>query len=218
MRISRHGYKELLVLFLACLALFLISIRYIPILSPVPVVLFVFFLAFFRDPEREVPSDPGLLVSPADGTVADIEEVPEDNELNTKCVRIGIFLSVFNVHVNRAPCKARVEGMRYETGSFHNAMSDDAARENESNTVHLSHEKSNVLVKQIAGFLARRIVCTLEEGDRVARGERIGMIKFGSRTELYVPLSDDPTVTVEEGDAVTGGESVLVQFEEEQTA
>jgi phosphatidylserine decarboxylase len=216
MRISRHGYRELLVLFLACLALFLLSIRYVMVLAPVPVGLFLFFLSFFRDPERKVPSEDGILVSPADGTVADIQEVQEEDELDTKCLRIGIFLSVFNVHVNRSPGTGRVEGTRYENGSFHNAMSEDAAKENESNTIHVRNEDSTFLVKQIAGLLARRIVCTLQEGDRVARGERIGMIKFGSRTELYVPLSEDPTVNVEEGDGVTGGETILVQFEEEQ--
>lgn len=215
MRITRHGYRELLVLFLACLALFLVSLKYVMVLAPVPVVLFVFFLSFFRDPDRDVPSEPGVLVSPADGTVADIREVQEEQELGTKCLRIGIFLSVFNVHVNRSPGKGQVERTRYETGSFHNAMSEDAADENESNTVHVRNENSTFLVKQIAGLLARRIVCTLEPGDQVARGERIGMIKFGSRTELYVPLSEDPTLNVDEGDGVTGGETILVQFEQE---
>ncbi len=209
MSISEHGYRELLVVFIACLILVMICVRYVPVLSVVPALFFLFSLYFFRDPDRNVPDEPGVLVSPADGTVADIENVFEDQFLEEKCVRIGIFLSIFNVHVNRSPGEGRVEREVYKEGAFHNAMSEKASRENESNTVLINGPSSKFIVKQIAGLIARRIVCTKKTGDDVARGERIGMIKFGSRTELYVPRSTNPDVRVEEGDTVTGGETIL---------
>lgn len=215
MKLSEHGYRELLVIFIVCLAVGLICVRYLPVLAVIPGGFFLFCLSFFRDPDRSIPQEPGILVSPADGTVADVKEVEEEQVLNERCVRIGIFLSVFNVHVNRSPGAGEVKHIQYQRGEFHNAMSEKAAEENESNAVSVSSRSVSYAVKQIAGLIARRIVCTLEEGDQVERGQRIGMIKFGSRTELYVPAEADPTVVVEEGDTVKGGETILVQLNEE---
>lgn len=215
MKLSEHGYRELLVIFIICLAVGLICVRYLPVLAVIPGLFFLFCLSFFRDPDRSIPQEPGILVSPADGTVADVKEVEEEQVLEERCVRIGIFLSVFNVHVNRSPGAGQVKNIQYQSGEFHNAMSDKAAEENESNAVSMSSRSVSFAVKQIAGLIARRIVCTLEEGDQVERGERIGMIKFGSRTELYVPVEADPTVVVDEGDTVKGGETILVKLNEE---
>jgi phosphatidylserine decarboxylase len=177
----------------------------------------VFLFAFFRDPERAVPGDGSSVVSPADGTVSDITELAHDELLGEPAVRIGIFLSVFNCHVNRAPLAGRVLETRYKKGKFINAMRHDAAStQNESNTIVLAEVgggKPVAVVKQIVGAIARRIVCTVKEGDAVSRGQRIGMIKFGSRTELYLPKRLKPRVTVQVGQKVSGASIVVAVIE-----
>jgi phosphatidylserine decarboxylase len=182
------------------------------VLLVLPVLIWLF--AFFRDPQRAIPDAPGAIVSPADGTVSDIITIDHDELLGGPAVRIGIFLSVFNVHVNRSPCEGRVILTRYKRGKFVNAMSHGkASSENESNTIVLAgpmgDDRPIAVVKQIVGLIARRIVCTVHEGDRVGRGQRIGMIKFGSRTELYLPAWLQPHVTVTVGQKVRGGADVL---------
>ncbi len=177
----------------------------------------VFLFAFFRDPERAMPGDGSSVVSPADGTVSDITELAHDELLGEPAVRIGIFLSVFNCHVNRAPLAGRVLETRYKKGKFINAMRHDAAStQNESNTIVLAEVgggKPVAVVKQIVGAIARRIVCTVKEGDAVSRGQRIGMIKFGSRTELYLPKRLKPRVTVQVGQKVSGASIVVAVIE-----
>jgi len=214
MGLSRHGTRELVAIGLACGALALLSVWYVPYLLPIPVLIFLFSLCFFRDPERSIPADDNILVSPADGTVADVREIDEDGVLNTRCLRIGIFLSIFDVHVNRCPDGGRVDSMQYREGAFHNAMSDEAAAENEAHRIGFRGTTVDFAVRQIAGLIARRIVCTLEPDQEIERGERLGMIKFGSRTELFVPLHAEPTAMVEEGDSVRGGETVLVRVDD----
>jgi phosphatidylserine decarboxylase len=171
-----------------------------------PVLLAAFFLWFFRDPKREVPSGPGLVVSPADGVVTSVEPIstPSGDKL-----RLSVFLSVFDVHVNRSPLAGVIREVRYEKGLFLNAMNPASADRNEQNTVVVADPGSNVEVafKQIAGLLARRIVFNKRVGDRVERGERVGLIKFGSRVDVLLP--GDATVTVKKGDRVKGGASVL---------
>jgi phosphatidylserine decarboxylase len=182
------------------------------ILLPVLVWLF----AFFRDPERQVPAEQHVMVSPADGTVTDITEIEHDDLLGGPAVRVGIFLSIFNVHVNRSPCEGRVTKVIYRRGRFINAMSHArASEENESNTVVLAEphgQRPIAVVKQIVGLVARRIVCTARVDDVVQRGERIGMIKFGSRTELIVPKWLAPQVAVSVGQKVQGAADVLVKL------
>jgi phosphatidylserine decarboxylase len=154
------------------------------------------------------------MVSPADGTVSDITRL-EDCDLvgGGPAVRIGIFLSVFNVHVNRSPCDGAVASITYKKGKFINAMSHaQASSDNESNTIVLNEPGTTqpvCAVKQIVGLIARRIVCTPKVGQTVTRGERIGMIKFGSRTELYLPMHLDPQILVKEGDKVRGALDIL---------
>src|SRR5262245_21925448 len=188
-RFTRHGFREMLI---GSLVLIVIAIglgwAWWPLaLITLPVLIWLF--AFFRDPERAVPADQHIMVSPADGKVSDITELPNHELLGGPCVRVGIFLSVFNVHINRAPCDGRVVQVIYKRGKFINAMSHNQASElNESNTVVMCEpagERRVAVVKQIVGLIARRIIFTAEDGDLLKRGQRIGMIKFGSRTELY---------------------------------
>jgi len=171
----------------------------------VPCVLLAgFFLWFFRDPEREIPSEAGAIVSPADGKVTDVSVVTVDG---TSRLRISIFLSVFDVHVNRSPMAGVIREIRYQPGKFLNAMDAKSAEENEQNIVTVEGEGQTVVFKQIAGLLARRIVFSKKVGEVVGRGERVGLIKFGSRTDLLLDAS--ATLLVKVGDHVKGGSSVL---------
>ena len=177
----------------------------------VPVLVWLF--AFFRDPERKVPVEQDAVVSPADGKVSDITEIEHDELIGGPAVRVGIFLSVFNVHVNRSPCDGRVVSVAYRQGKFINAMNHgQASDQNESNTIVLAEpkgERNIAVVKQIVGLIARRIVCTVEKGETLQRGQRIGMIKFGSRTELTLAKWLDPKIQVKIGDMVRGASDVI---------
>src|SRR5208283_1158702 len=171
----------------------------------VPVwLLTAFFLWFFRDPERQIPTLPGALVSPGDGKVTDVSVVTSGG---TPRHRISIFLSVFDVHVNRSPIAGVIRDVRYRRGKFLNAMSGHSAEENEQNIVTVEGEGRVVIFKQIAGLIARRIVFNFKVGDRVARGERVGLIKFGSRVDVL--FDHDAAIQVKPGDRVKGGATVL---------
>lgn len=167
-------------------------------------VLAAFFLWFFRDPERVIPAAAGAVVSPADGKVTDVSTV--ELEAGTRR-RISIFLSVFDVHVNRSPIAGVIREVRYQRGQFRNAMGAASAQHNEQNIVTVEGEGQTVVFKQIAGLLARRIVFTKKVGDAVARGQRVGMIKFGSRVDILLDAA--AAVQVKVGDRVKGGASVL---------
>lgn len=172
-----------------------------------PLLLACFFLWFFRDPERAIPADPGLVVSPADGKVTDVSTIQVEGKPRT---RISIFLNVFDVHVNRSPVAGTIRSSEYKTGKFLNAMNPACAERNEQNVAAIESGSETVVLKQIAGLLARRIVFTKKIGDSVARGERIGMMKFGSRTDVI--LSPQAQVAVRIGDRVKGGSSVLAHL------
>ncbi|HSV16249.1 MAG TPA: phosphatidylserine decarboxylase, partial [Tepidisphaeraceae bacterium] len=189
--VTRHGLRELLIgsVVLALCAIGLGYTWWPAALIVLPV--FIWLIAFFRDPDRVVPSEQHAMVSPADGTVSDITEIESEPLLgNVPAVRIGIFLSVFNVHINRSPCDGKVLDVIYKEGKFINAMRhNEASEDNESNTIVLGDPETGrpiAVVKQIVGLIARRIVSTAKLGQTVERGERIGMIKFGSRTELTI--------------------------------
>lgn len=152
------------------------------------VVAFGVTLWFFRDPEREPPADPRLIVSPADGRVLDVRRVQEDDLLGGPANRVSIFMSPLDVHVNRSPVRGVIERIRHTPGKFHAAFADKSSEENERTAVVLRDEGRRYLVVQIAGAVARRIVCRHVEGDRLERGERYGMIMFGSRVDVYLPL------------------------------
>lgn len=177
----------------------------------VPLVLAAFFLWFFRDPERVIPSEAGAVVSPADGKVTSVATVQVNGETFKN---ISIFLNVFNVHVNRSPVSGIVRGARYEHGKYLNAMNPACAEQNERNTVTIEGEGHRVIFKQIAGLLARRIVFTKQVGDSVRRGERVGLIKFGSRTDVLLEPSAEVAVKV--GDNVKGGSSILAFLRQER--
>jgi len=163
---------------------------------------------FFRNPARVVPQGLGLVVAPGDGTVIAIEEEFESRFLKDRSVRLTIFLNVFDVHVNRIPCEGVVEDIQYQPGAFLVASKPEATLKNEQNALFLRTAKgAKVLCVQVAGLIARRIVCWLSPGDRVMRGERFGLIRFGSRMDTYLPLGTELRVAV--GDRVKGGETIV---------
>jgi phosphatidylserine decarboxylase len=175
-----------------------------PVWGIVPMLLAIFFLWFFRDPERAIPQQPGAVVSPGDGKVTDVSIVTAGNRTR---VCMSIFLSVFDVHVNRSPIGGTIRDVRYQKGKFLDARSPQCAEQNEQNTVTVEGEGQTVIFKQIAGLLARRIVFNPKVGDRVARGQRVGLIKFGSRVDVMFDSSAKLNVKV--GDRVQGGATVL---------
>jgi len=175
-----------------------------PAWAIVPFLLAFFFLWFFRDPERAIPLDPGAVVSPGDGKVTDVAIVDAGNQ---KQLRISIFLNVFNVHVNRSPITGVIKQVRYQRGKYLNAMNVTSAEANEQNIVTVEGEGQTVIFKQIAGLLARRIVFYSKVGDQLERGQRVGLIKFGSRVDVVMDAAARPKVKV--GDHVKGGETIV---------
>jgi phosphatidylserine decarboxylase len=173
-------------------------------LTLIPVLLAAFFLWFFRDPARRIPDGEGIIVSPADGKV---EEADWIETTAGSRVRVTIFLNVFDVHVNRVPAEGVISLLEYREGHFMNALKPESAVHNEQTLVTIENANYSVSFKQIAGLLARRIVCNLQVGQRVERGQRMGMIKFGSRCDVLLPASVD--LRVKAGDRVKGGSSVL---------
>jgi phosphatidylserine decarboxylase len=171
----------------------------------------VFVTSFFRDPERQTPSDPQTLVAPADGRVIKVAEVADDRFLHGQVRLISIFMSPLNVHVNRAPSSGRVVDVRYNPGKYFRAFADKASLDNEQNAIVMEDgEGRRFCFVQIAGFVARRIVCYLGPGSDIGRGERCGMIMFGSRVDIYLPL--DAVVSVEVGKGTTAGETVIARW------
>jgi phosphatidylserine decarboxylase len=183
-----------------------------PAWAVVPLLLAFFFLWFFRDPERVIPDEPGAVVSPGDGKVTDVAPVVSGGD---KLTRISIFLSVFNVHVNRSPISGTIRDIRYQRGKYLNAMNRTSAELNEQNIVTVIAERDGegqtVVFKQIAGLLARRIVFYPKLGDKLERGQRVGLIKFGSRVDVLLDAS--ARVSVKVGDRVKGGASVLAYLQ-----
>ncbi len=175
-----------------------------PAWALVPLLLAMFFLWFFRDPERAIPDAAGAVVSPGDGKVTDVSFVTVGSE---KFARISIFLSVFDVHVNRSPIAGVVSEVRYQRGKFLNAMNRASAEQNEQNIVSVEGDGQVVVFKQISGLLARRIVFHPKVGDRLERGQRVGLIKFGSRVDVL--LNAEAALQVKVGDRVRGGASIL---------
>lgn len=211
--LTRYGTRELIHAAVAtAIACILLAWTGFWFLCIFPVALFTFILFFFRDPERITPDNPQAVFSPADGTVTHVTECECSEFFNGKVVMIGIFLSIADVHINRSPCAGIVRRISYHPGKFHDARSPESSRENEANCVYLEAflpGKPFVLVKQIAGIIAWRIVCSIEEGQTLAAGQKFGMIKFGSRTEIYLPVSAGFSPSVQIGDIVRAGETVL---------
>jgi phosphatidylserine decarboxylase len=177
------------------------------VLTAIPVLLAIFFLWFFRDPTRKIPTGPGQIVSPGDGKVEEAEWI--ETTAGSR-LRVTIFLNVFDVHVNRVPVGGTVTLVEYREGEFLNAMKPESAVRNEQTMITIDAGAYSVSFKQIAGLLARRIVCNLKTGDRVERGQRMGLIKFGSRVDVLMPAEVNLKVRV--GQRVKGGSSVLAEM------
>ncbi|HOW57149.1 MAG TPA: phosphatidylserine decarboxylase family protein [Smithellaceae bacterium] len=167
----------------------------------------VFMLFFFRDPDRAIPQGEGLVVSPADGKVVVIKDIHEKDYLQSKRKQISIFLSVFNVHVNRAPISGTIETVKYNPGKFHIAAVEKASLENEQTAMVIADGNRKILVKQIAGILARRIICYAKQGNTIEIGSRYGLICFGSRVDIFLP--EDAEINVKLGDNVKGGRDII---------
>lgn len=235
--LTKYGWPQV-VIFPAAIAGVMIvclmtGILFLPLWAVISAEVFlsavlVWVLSFFRDPHRHCPSGKNLLLSPADGRITDIEMVEENNFIGGAAMRIGIFLSIFDAHINRAPCNVTVERITYKKGRYKNAMNPRAGLVNESNDlvlVRADEPKDRLIVRQISGAVAKRIVCASGEGQALAGGEKFGMIKFGSRTELYVPLSScivrdairdaeyETKCLVRIGDKVKAGLTPLVKYE-----
>src|SRR3989440_11917325 len=179
-------------------------------LSLIFLAFFLFTVAFFRDPDRSVPPDRNLIVAPADGKVSDIVELDEKEVLKTKTRRVGIFLSIFDVHTNRAPIDGRITYRQHHEGLCLDARDPDCPEKNEAMTWAFENSRGTIVVRQLTGAIARRIVAWANVGDELKKGERFGMIRFGSRTELYLPL--DAEVLVKKGDHVSGGSTVIARL------
>lgn len=179
-------------------------------LSLIFLVLFLCTIGFFRDPNRTVPAESNLLVAPADGTVRDILEVDENEVLKSKTRRVGIFLSIFDVHTNRAPIDGRIIYRQHHDGLCLDARDPDCSNKNEAMTWAFQNQHTTVVVRQLTGAIARRIVAWANVGTELKKGERFGMIRFGSRTEVYLPL--DAQLLVKTGDHVSGGSTVIARL------
>jgi len=184
-----------------------------PWISLLFLVLIAYTFAFFRDPDRAVPGDPNLVVAAADGTVTDIVEVEEEEIMKTKTKRVGIFLSIFDVHTNRAPIDGRIIYRRHRKGLCVDARRADCSEKNESITWGFENFAVTIVVRQLTGAIARRIVAWSQIGDELKKGDRFGMIRFGSRTEVYLPLNAE--VIVKTGDHVSGGSTVIARLPEQ---
>jgi phosphatidylserine decarboxylase len=204
LKFAPEGYP--FIIFFAVLAmLVLFAGGIVPAL--VPLALTAFMLYFFRDPVRKVPKVKDVFVSPADGRVILIRDLYEPEYLNADIRQVSIFMSPFDVHVNRVPCDGRVKKVKHNKGCFFAAYKEDACIRNENIAMVLETEYGDILVRQVAGFLARRAVCRKKEGDILGRGDRYGMIKFSSRVDLYLPK--DTFLKVKEGEKVKAGETVI---------
>ena len=173
-------------------------------------VLILYTLFFFRDPDRNIPADRDAVLAAADGTVTDISEVDETEVLKTRMRRVGIFLSIFDVHTNRAPIEGRITYRQHHEGLCLDARSPDCSEKNEAMTWGIENPRVAVVVRQLTGAIARRIVAWAEVGDQLAKGERFGMIRFGSRTEVYLPLT--ASVLVKAGEHVAGGSTIIARL------
>ncbi len=206
--LAREGYPFILASIFVTITLWLAGLRGVSYLSG---GLTIFIVSFFRDPERDIPSETDAIISPADGRIIIVDRVFEDRFMKQDAIKISIFMNVFNVHVNRVPASGKVSGVFYNPGKFFSADKDKASLENEQNALLIEADNSKrFIVNQIAGLIARRIVCYAKEGDKIERGKRFGMIRFGSRLDVYLPV--DCRINVKVGDKVKAGSSILAYW------
>ena len=201
--LAKDGFIFILPLLIITVLMFLISFYWATAIFGLG---FLFVTWFFRDPERRIPNEPNVIVSPADGKITEI--VTENEPINGKlCKRVTIFLSVFNVHVNRVPIGGTIEDIRYNPGKFLAAFNPKASMDNEQNLILINNGETHIIVKQIAGLIARRIVCWPKKGDHYESGQRYGLIRFGSRVDILLP--ENTKLSVACGDKVSGGKSII---------
>lgn len=194
--------------YLLVLAVLMVVFYYFaPILMPLPALLIIFTIYFFRNPKRDIPAEENLILSPADGVILGIDEVYEDKFIKDRAIRVNIFLSIYNVHINRSPLQGEVKYRYYRPGKFIPAFKSHASEINEKNFIGIENESFKLMVCQITGFIARRIKCWVDEGKKLAGGEIIGIIKFGSGTELFIPVGS--RLLVKKGDKVRAGETII---------
>lgn len=202
--IAREGYPFILIALFCIIVVWLAGLEWLEFLF---VPLGIFVVAFFRDPERNIPGDAGSITSPADGKVIKVELIKDEKFLKADALRICIFMNVFNVHVNRAVASGKVVDVIYNPGKFFNASLDKASMHNEQNAVIMEEGGRRFAFNQIAGLIARRIVCYAKPGMRYEKGQRFGLIRFGSRVDVYLPAGCSPSVKV--GEKVRAGSSIL---------
>jgi len=202
--VAREGYPFILIALFCIIVVWLLGLGWLEVLF---VPLGIFVVAFFRDPERAIPNDSGSITSPADGKVIKVERIRDERFLKSDALRICIFMNVFNVHVNRVISSGRVVDVIYNPGKFFNASLDKASMHNEQNAVIMEKGGRKFAFNQIAGLIARRIVCYAKPGMDYEKGQRFGLIRFGSRVDVYLPAGCRPNVKV--GDKVSAGSSIL---------
>ena len=208
--IAKYAINDVIIMMLITGVIGYFSYQLQPILIVLPLTLFLFTLYFFRDPSRKIPNENNLILSPADGKIIEISEVIEDTFIKGPSIKIAIFLSLFDVHINRAPCDGKIVLLEYRKGKFFVASDPKATRQNERNSIGLIASNSfKILIRQIAGIIAQRIVCGINLNQEIKKGMQIGMIKFGSRTEIYLSKNKIEKINVKLNDHVKSGESIL---------
>lgn len=204
LKFAPDGYPFIVIFALVTILVYIFGKPWIAVL---PLAITIFIAFFFRDPERTIPEGKGIFVSPADGKVILIKDVYEKDYLHAESKEISIFMSLFDVHVNRAPYDGNVSLIKHSPGKFLVAYKDAASMENENTVILIEGKDEKILIRQVAGYLARRIVCRAKVGDVLKRGERYGMIKFGSRLDVYLPKNAG--IKIKLGDKVKAGETII---------
>jgi phosphatidylserine decarboxylase len=211
---SQRGYNLIVPAFVSTLVFLLFFGLLENILSLILAIIFFisasFFIFFFRDPQRKIPQEENLILAPADGRVLGLENFENYPFIDSSGTKLSIFLSLWDVHINRAPISGKVTSLKYNPGNFNPAFKKKASSENEQNEIWLENDKVKLVLKQIAGILARRIVCHLKEGNEVKAGQRFGMIKFGSRVDIFLP--EKVKIEVALNQKVKAGETVIGRF------
>lgn len=202
--VAKEGLNLIIPTFILAVALYLTNLQALAIIF---FIVFLFLIFFFRNPKRNCTFSQDIILSPADGKIISIENINNPSYINENALKVSIFLSIFDVHITRSPYNGTVEKIEYKKGQFTSAFKDCASKNNENNTIYIKCDNFKLIVKQIAGFIARRIVCNAEENMYIERGQKLGIIKFGSRVELLIPQK--VKLKVKTGQKVIGGKTII---------
>jgi phosphatidylserine decarboxylase len=203
-------YITTIILIILLITCYFFSNTYLKIITVLAGVIFIYNFYFFRDPERKIPLEDNIILSPADGTIIKIAEVEEPYYFKQKVTCVSIFLSIFNIHVNRIPISGKVDYFQYNRGKFLPAFNDKASKDNEQTVIGIKNSKVKILFKQIAGIIARRVVCNVKEGDSVTVGQRFGIIRYGSRVDIFLP--ENVELKIKNRDKVKGGLTIIGKY------